>query len=124
MPYQPQQAMPAMPAPLPSPFSPRRGQAPARAPVVRGQAPAETSAPLKVPTPEELGIRLGAAAPEAPLDWNQLRRKLDELGATGFRLDRQGAGFRFVCLLPAGDLEGAGTTEAEAVRVALAKARK
>ena len=77
---------------------------------------------MKIPAPEELGIRLGKE--EAPLDWNQLRRQLEQMGATSFRLDRDGAGFRFCCQLSAGPLEGVGRTEAEAVRTALAAAPK
>jgi hypothetical protein len=116
-----------MPAPLPSPYSPQRGvaargQAPTKSPVVRGQAPVERPATLKAPTPEELGIRLGKA--EAPLDWNQLRRQLDQLGATSFQLDKHGNGFRFACRMTAGVVEGVGASEAEAVRIALAKAPK
>jgi hypothetical protein len=77
---------------------------------------------LKVPTPEELGIRLGKS--DAPIDWNQLRRQLDQLGATSFQLDKHGNGYRFACQLKAGLVEAVGSTEGEAVRLALAKAQR
>jgi hypothetical protein len=75
-----------------------------------------------MPEPEQLGIRLGKSV--APLDWNVLRRQLDELGASSFQLEKRGTGYRFACQTSAGIVEGMGGTEAEAVRVALAKARK
>ena len=91
-----------------------RGQVPAKPPVARGQQPDQPPAPLQMPAPEALGIKLSKN--EAPLDWDQLRQQLDRLGASSFQLERQGNGFRFACRLPAGSLEGMGDTEAEAVR--------
>jgi hypothetical protein len=76
-----------------------------------------------MPSPEELGIRLGKSA--APLDWNQLRRQLDELGASSFQLEKHGQGYRFVFQNSGGKtVEGLGNSEGEAVRAALAKLQK
>jgi hypothetical protein len=103
----------------------------AQAPVIRGQAPEPGPAPassvLKMPAPEELGIRLGQKAPaqkEQPLDWNQLRAQIEKLGAKSFQLDKHADGYRFACQLPQGSIEGTGRSESEAVQVALAKVRK
>jgi len=97
--------------------------------VVRGQAPEPAPSPtaLKMPAPEELGIRLGQNAPvqkEQPLDWNRLRARIEQLGAKSFQLDKQGDGYRFACQLPGGMIEGTGRSENEAVQVALAKIQK
>lgn len=74
---------------------------------------------LKMPAPEELGIRLGMA--ETPLDWNQLRKQLDEAGARSFQLEKHGAGYRFACEISGRQIEGIGRNESAAVRTALAK---
>jgi hypothetical protein len=103
------------------------------APPVPAPAPA-WSAPLTLPTPEQLGIvSAGSAVPampeSAPLDWNATHAHLRRLGAVGVQLGRlpQG-GYRFGFLLPTDSpdvtrhIEGTGPTEAEAVRRALANA--
>jgi hypothetical protein len=110
-----QQPQPVRPAPRPT------------APVVRGQSPDEAPVrpvvrrPLEMPSPEALGVPV----PATELDWTDLRLKLDRLGATGFALDKlPDGGFRFSCQVPAASgrrlVEGQATTEAEAVRRALA----
>ena len=75
-------------------------------PIVRGQMPAREPSLLKLPAPDELGIRLGDK--EKPLDWDLLRQQLDRLGAGSFQLEKQGTGYRFACQLPSGAVEGGG----------------
>jgi hypothetical protein len=92
---------------------------------VRGQKPDEARpAPLAMPTPEELGVPVPKAAPAAP-DWAAVHARLDRLGATAFALERAGQGYRFTCRLPADrTVEGRGTTQAEAIRMALDQAER
>jgi hypothetical protein len=111
----------ARPQPQPAPRPPAR-------PVVRGQKPDESPRapaelpPLVMPTPQELGIPVPRVTAK-PVDWSDVRARLDQLGATGFALEKAGAGYRFTCQLPAGRLvEGRGATEAEAVRLGLEQA--
>jgi hypothetical protein len=88
------------------------------------------SAPLVIPTPEELGIVVpkpvarDRAQPEVA-DWTATRAALDRLGAMAFTLEQAGMGYRFSCRLSAGRLvEGRGATEAEAIRLALEQAER
>jgi hypothetical protein len=88
---------------------------------VRAQSADEprTIKPLpQMPTPEQLGIEI-----PKPLNWSDLRIKLDRLGASGFQLMRHSDGWRFACQLPGGrTLEGRGATDVEAVIQALRQA--
>ena len=84
--------------------------------------PDEAPRALKMPSPDELGIKWDKDS--KPLDWDQLREQLDRLGATSFRLDKHSDGFRFVCMLPSGSVEATGSTEAAAVSAAMAKVRQ
>jgi hypothetical protein len=101
----------------------------ARAQIADDAAPAK-SARLAMPSPEQLGV--GAARPaETALDWAATRRTLSDLGAQSFSLDRlPDGGHQFVCMLPTSDaakphrVVGRGASEAEAVRRALAEARR
>jgi hypothetical protein len=121
-PYFPPQP-PVQPAPRPS-YPPPQQQAAVRpqqrsAPVARGQSPEEPKVkPLPpMPTPEQLGVSL-----PKPTDWSELRVRLDRLGASHFQLTKQGDGWRFTCQLPSGrTLEGAGSTDADAVLAAIQK---
>jgi hypothetical protein len=121
-------------APLSRPGNPSgiAATAPAQAPrrVVRGARPDDpprSPRPIRIPTPEELGVARARTA-EAALDWGAAHRRLQELGAVGFHLEQPTPGsFRFRCWLPrsAGGheaIEGRGSTEAEAVRVCLESA--
>ena len=84
------------------------------APIARGQNPDETRTvkPLPpMPTPEQLGV----SVPKPP-DWNDLRLRLDRLGASHFELTQQADGWHFLCRLANGrTLEGRGATDADAV---------
>jgi hypothetical protein len=85
---------------------------------------------VAIPSPAQLGLT--AARPrETELDWKATRRRLDELGAESFHLERLSpGGFRFSCWLTIGvdgksqRVEGQGATEAEAVRVTLDRAER
>jgi hypothetical protein len=98
---------------------------PATKPVARAQKPEDPRpAQLAMPTPEELGIAMPKPA-AASVDWASVRARLDRLGATGFSLERAGAGYHFSCRLPAGrSSEGRGATEADAIRQALDQAER
>jgi len=87
-------------------------------------------APLVLPTPEELGV--GAARRPAPapanalVDWAATRKRLQDLGAVGFRLDQLPAGgARFQVWLPGrpAAVQADGASEADAVRDCLERAR-
>jgi hypothetical protein len=109
-----------------------------RPPVVRAQMedepapaprPAQRHAALLIPTPEELGVGDARATPAAVVDWAEVHGRLDRLGVTCFQLEKlASAGCRVSCLLPTGQdnrahrIEVEATSEAEAVRLALAKA--
>jgi hypothetical protein len=68
-----------------------------------------------MPTPEQLGI-----APPKPVDWNDLRVRLDRIGASSFQLTQHPDGWHFTCRLPNGrQLESRGTSDADAVQNAL-----
>jgi hypothetical protein len=88
-------------------------------PIVRAQN--SESAPLRVPTPEELGLGKQSSVRDQPIDWAMVERRLDTLGATSFHLEKTTSGFRFDCELPSGKVTGLGTSKGEAVRNALAK---
>lgn len=141
-----------MPAPMPTsapgtPFNPPRPAQP-RPAVVRGVAGtdpppprATPPAPLRIPTPEELGV-LAKAVPAAPaavkvpgsypttpaVDWLAIHQRLRELHAVGFQMEEVAGGYRFRCWIPQGagrqQVEGSGSSEAEAVRLCLAQAEK
>jgi hypothetical protein len=84
-----------------------------------------------MPSPVELGVA-DAKPPENPvLDWTAVHNQLDHLGATCFQLERTPeSSFRITCLLPTDQrgcshrIEAQGPSEADAVRLALAKAQE
>jgi hypothetical protein len=116
--------------------------------VARGLPPAESVKPVTVqpalpspetlgitptpPSPEQLGISVEHAQPATmPLDWNATRKRLQDLRAVTFQLERPADNvFRFAIVLPTTTggktcrVEGAGPTETEAVRSALESAEK
>lgn len=83
-------------------------------PVIRGQEPEEATrrssvqlgAPSKmsIPAPEALGLVTNSSAGAPPtnsVDWNTARNRLDQLGATFYRLEKAAeGGFRFSCTIP------------------------
>jgi hypothetical protein len=111
-----------------------RDQAPR--PIFRGQAPdAPTTppAPLRLPSPEALGI-VTTGPPTAPaaaatdIDWNNVRARLRQLGAIGFHLDQlDGRQWRATFLMPvsgqqARHVEASAASDAVAVLSALQQA--
>lgn len=150
--------MPAMQyAPQPGHAVPRQQPAQPQvatgAPVYRGAMPKEQPrpqpvkalAPLRIPTPEELGVaaRAKTIAPsvapvptaatavpvarrEPPLDWAVVRHKLQDMRAVSFRLDNLPAGrVRFSIWMKATDtpIQADGSSEGEAVRGCLERAK-
>jgi hypothetical protein len=117
-PYAPQQPRPSVPPQQQAAVRPQSRSAP----IVRGQSPDEprTVKPLPpMPTPEQLGVPV-----PKPVDWNDLRVRLDRIGASGFQLTQQTDGWRFTCRLPNGrQLEARGTSDADAVLNALGQVR-
>lgn len=109
---------------------------PPRAPVIRAQSDDEPQRPipvrettpvrLELPSPEQLG--LNAASGDEP-DWATIHKRLEQLGAIGFHLDKLPTGkYRVNCLLPTGQLERTHCIEVEAgskgeaVRLAVSQA--
>jgi hypothetical protein len=97
------------------------------------QLPANVDAAtaLTIPSPEELGILPAPSAETNRLDWAQVHRDLERLATITYRLDKlpQG-GCRFTCLLATSHpglshrVEAEAASEAEAVRLALDKAKE
>lgn len=90
-------------------------------PVPRAQIP-EVRPSLAIPTPEELGI---GAKPlvnsDAPVDWTMVERKLDQIGSTGYQMEKTATGFRFTVQLASGSVVGRGASKGEAVRHAMSQ---
>ena len=115
--------------------NPRRATPP---PIIRGQRPDDPAPserqpeskapPLALPPPEQLGI--GAASAPADIDWNAIHGQLRRVGATVYRSQQTAHGYCFTCLLPTADpsrnqrIEATAATEAEAIRLALARAEQ
>jgi hypothetical protein len=117
---------------------PAAAVAPATAPrpvVARAKGPDEplpspTPARLTMPSPEQLGVARPKPAADG-VDWTATRQRLDRLGATCFHLERLSPqAYRFTCLLPTTQpgrthhVEAVAATEAEAVRLTLAKSEE
>jgi hypothetical protein len=104
-----------MPPRLESP----RATAPASKPVVRGQNN-DDPAPVRIPTPEELGLGpKKIVSGDEPLDWTLVERRLDSAGVTGYQMEKTADGYQFTCQLAAGPVSGRGSSKNEAVREAL-----
>ena len=108
-----------------------RDQAP-RA-IFRAQAPdaPPPPAPLRLPSPEALGITTVQATQPAAvsdIDWNNVRARLRQLGAVGFHLDQvDGGQWRATFLMPVGGqqarhVEASAASDAIAVLSALQQA--
>jgi hypothetical protein len=125
------QTAPAGAPPQPRPMMAQ--QPPPR--VFRGQAPEEPPpppsrpAPLRLPTPEDLGV--SAARSAAGADWAAALRRLDQLGATSIHREKlpQG-GCRVTCLLPTGQagrthrIDAQAGSDGDALRLALERAEE
>jgi hypothetical protein len=98
-------------------------------PPVRLTAP-RPSAPIHLPTPEEIGLT-NAVAAQTGLDWAAAHARLEKLGADCFQLRRLPDGaYRCQCRLPTTQasvthcVEAVAASEADAVRQALEKAEQ
>jgi hypothetical protein len=120
---------------LPTPSSADLARAAAPRPIIRAKgddepAPRPTRPmPLTLPSPESLGIARAPAT--ASVDWSATRTRLDRVGVIGFNLERLSpAGYRFTCLMPTSQpgrthrVEAVAATEADVVRLALAKSEE
>jgi hypothetical protein len=84
-----------------------------------------------MPSPERLGVAMPRPAAGSPLDITDLARRLQQVGASGYHLDRlPGGDFCFTCWVPGAQpgvskrFEALGATEAEAARAALEQAAR
>jgi len=83
--------------------------------------------PLEMPSPESMGR---IAEPRAiNVDWTDVRRRLDDLKATSFHLQKVAGGYRFSCIVPtsAGErrtVAGEARNEAAAINQALVQANR
>jgi len=135
-------AFPGQAAPLPAPPSNGLVQQPAQPrPIIRAQAddepmqppstqlPPPPPAPVQLPPPEHLGIASCSAAGDAP-DWSTTHHRLDDLGVSGFHLERLVNGYLVTCELPTDRpsilhrVEVKSATQAEAVRLLLQQAEE
>jgi hypothetical protein len=84
-----------------------------------------------MPSPQELGVADLKRPENASVDWAAVHNRLDHLGATCFHLERTPEGSsRITCLLPTEQrgrshrIEAQAATEADAIRLLLAKAQE
>jgi hypothetical protein len=108
-----------------------RGQRPDEPVPTASLAPIIRQAVLRMPSPEELGVADSKRLDPPSLDWTAVHNQLDRLGATCFHLERTAkGGYRITCLLPTDQpgrthrIEAEASTEADAVRLTLAKAQE
>jgi hypothetical protein len=123
--------IPSPPQSAPAPVVRFQNEDPAPAPpVVNLPAP---PAPVTLPAPEALGVRVATAAPVATpaLDWNAVKARLDRLGAIDLQVTRLPlGGHRAAFLLPTTHPDhtrhvlATAATEADAVLAALTAAEK
>lgn len=83
--------------------------------------------PLRLPSPEDLGV--GPAAPDAPapavVDWNRAHARMRELGVVRFGITRVDGGVRISMELPGGRVvNGLGATESSALESAFESAAR
>jgi hypothetical protein len=84
-----------------------------------------------IPTPAQLGVAGAQSNGESAVDWNATHKRLREMGAESFQMERlpQG-GVRVLFRLPASQtgqprrVEAEAATEAEAIRLALERAER
>jgi pilus assembly protein FimV len=125
----------AAPAQAPRRAAPlAQAAAPPPRPVVRAappDEPAPRAAPLVMPSPERLGVGVPRPAAGTTLDVARVSQQLQQVGASGYLLDRlPGGGFCFTCWVPGAHpgvsrrFEATADTEAEAARAALERAAK
>ena len=101
--------------------------------------PVQPPRPLRLPSPDELGISTTAVIPvafvapvpampipnatsAATLDWNQALARFQRLGAQGFHVDQVDGGTRVTVMLSGRQLQATGANDAEAVLEVLRQA--
>jgi hypothetical protein len=84
-----------------------------------------------MPSPEQLGVVSAKTGESTVPDWNETRRKLDQLGAVCLQLEKlTDGGFRFSCLLPTSRpqfthrIDAVAFTESDVLRLGTAKAEE
>ena len=81
----------------------------------------EGPSPIRIPSPQELGLGNVKIASDDPIDWAMVERRLDQIGATGHQIQKVADGFRFALELSGKTIVGRGSSKAEAVRSAFAQ---
>jgi hypothetical protein len=117
---------------------PQQAPASQQRPLFRGSMQDEAPPPpppppapvrLTAPSPEQLGIGSTPAGAN-DIDWGAVHRRLDQLGATCFHVERLAGGAKVTCLLPTAQaghnrhVEAQANSQAEAVRLVLDKAEQ
>ena len=137
----PQEQVPAVPAVPRAPIVRAKSDDEPLPEPVREQRPAveeRRPEPLNLPSPEELGVGCGCShcrcEPchcQAPVDWAEVHRRLDQLGALSFHQQKLlEGGYRVSFALPGSrsdrmhQVEATAPTEAQAVHLALQKAQE
>src|SRR5690242_17549425 len=54
--------------------------------------------PLRMPSPEQLGV--GPKTRQAEVDWTAVRTRMTALSVSSFHLQKLEGGFRFTCVVP------------------------
>jgi len=76
---------------------------------------------LKIPSPEELGLGTAKVTANDPIDWSMVERRMDQLGVTGYQMQKAEDGFRFSIEIRGKTVIGRGASKAAAVRSAFAQ---
>jgi hypothetical protein len=91
--------------------------------------PIQAPKPVAIPSPEQLGVAPPPVARDSGLDWVGIRKQLHDLGVVSFQVEQTpDGGTHFVCHLATAEfgrteaIEQQAATEAEAVRLVLARA--
>ena len=91
---------------------------------LQGAEESEATQPLRMPSPDELGV--GPKSRAKDVDWSGVRDRMKALSVSSFHLQKLEGGYRFTCVVPvAGErrkIEADGLTEAEAIDLALSRA--
>lgn len=93
-------------------------------PIARGQMD-EGPVPIRIPSPAELGLESKKiVSSDSPIDWAMVERRLDQVGATGYRIQKSETGFRFSIEMRGNTIVGQGASKPEAVRSAFAQVKQ
>jgi hypothetical protein len=93
-----------------------------RAPEVLARGQKDDAAPVRIPTPQELGLgERSTPVSNEPLDWTKVEARMTAAGVSKFDMQKDGEGFRCVCQLGTRTVAGRGASRSDAVRDALAQ---